>query len=160
MLEIDDQLKGEHADLVVTPVGVGSLAQAVVEHFKRGDTTRILSVEPDTAACLHKSLQRGESRYEPPVSSIMAGLNCGAVSLISWPLLQCGVDASLTVSDYESHVASLFLKTLGISAGPCGAASLAAVRRLTPADKAELGLNQDSVVVLLSTEGLLDYHVR
>jgi acetylornithine deacetylase/succinyl-diaminopimelate desuccinylase family protein len=87
----------------------------------------------------------------------MAGLDCGKVSSISWSILQSGVDASLTISDYESHEASLYLKTLGVSSGPCGSASLAAVRRLTAADKAALGLTQDSVIVLLSTEGIREY---
>lgn len=159
MREIDKQLEGEHADLVVTPVGVGCLAQAVVGHFKRvGATTSILTVEPDTAACLWKSLVRGEFTSQKTTHTIMAGLNCGTVSSISWPLLRSGVDASLTISDYESHIASLYLKSLDISSGPCGAASLAAVRRLTMADKALLGVNQDSVVVLLSTEGIREYN--
>lgn len=158
MREIDDQLKDEQVDLVVTPVGVGSLAQAAVEHFKRErNTTSVLTVEPDTAACLWKSLVRGEKGPEQTAGTIMAGLNCGTVSSISWPLLQSGVDASLTISDYESHVASLDLQAMGISAGPCGSASLAAVRRLTAADKTTLGLTRDSVVVLLSTEGRRDY---
>lgn len=68
MREIDDQLDGRTPDLVVTPVGVGSLAQAVVVHFKaEGRSTAVLTVEPDTAACLWKSLKKGEVAPSEPL---------------------------------------------------------------------------------------------
>ncbi|OTA67268.1 acetylornithine deacetylase [Hypoxylon sp. EC38] len=156
--EIDDALGDIHADLVIAPVGVGSFAHAVVSHYKSKETPpSILTVEPDTAACLWKSLKRGEVRTEETTHTIMAGLNCGTVSSISWPLLQSGVDASLTISDYEAHMASSYLREQGVSAGPCGAASLAALRRLNASDKAKVCLDRNSVVVLLSTEGSRDY---
>ncbi|KAF7560065.1 hypothetical protein G7046_g4086 [Stylonectria norvegica] len=158
MREIDEQLKNEHIDLVIAPVGVGSFAQAVVSHFKRqGSTTTVLTVEPDTAACLWTSLGRGKLTKVSTTPTIMAGLDCGTPSTIAWPLLQSGVDASLTISDYEAHEAALYLKTKGVSAGPCGASPLAALRRLSEEDKATLGLSQDSVIVLLSTEGERNY---
>ncbi|MDO5501857.1 MAG: pyridoxal-phosphate dependent enzyme, partial [Actinomycetia bacterium] len=49
--EIDEEL-GRAPDLVVVPVGVGSLAQAVVSHYRRGGAggSGVLAVEPDTAA--------------------------------------------------------------------------------------------------------------
>jgi diaminopropionate ammonia-lyase len=55
--EVDVQLE-EPPHLVVVPVGVGSLAEAVVRHYRRPDTAHpsVLSVEPDTAACLLASL--------------------------------------------------------------------------------------------------------
>ncbi|KAH8649917.1 tryptophan synthase beta subunit-like PLP-dependent enzyme [Xylariales sp. PMI_506] len=161
MIEAEEQLpSGLVPDLVVAPVGVGSFAQAVVQHFKRsGSETRVLTVEPDTAACLWKSLQRGESLTEFTTGTIMAGMNCGTVSATAWPLLQSGVDASLTISDYEAHSATLDLHDLGVQAGPCGAATLGALRRLNTSDKAQLGLSQDSVVVLLCTEGSRQYEI-
>lgn len=158
MVEIDKQLGEIHADLVVAPVGVGSFAQAAVTHFKRHDqSAAVLTVEPDTAACLWKSLRRGERVSEKTTSTIMAGLECGTVSAIAWPLLQAGVDASITVSDYESHLAVLELEATGVSAGPCGAAPLAALRRLSAEDRKAIGLSNESVVVLLCTEGVRDY---
>ena len=51
--EVDEQLGGDAASLVVTPMGVGSLAQAVLTHYKsRGRAVTVLGVEPDTAACV------------------------------------------------------------------------------------------------------------
>ncbi|XDG02422.1 hypothetical protein ABKA04_002037 [Annulohypoxylon sp. FPYF3050] len=158
--EIDDELGNANADLVIAPVGVGSFAHAVVSHYKRKDApSAILTVEPDTAACLWKSLAKGKVQPEETTYTTLTGLNCGTVSSISWPLLQSGVDASLTVSDYEAYIASTFLKERGISSGPCGASTLAALRRLNASDKAQLVLDHNSTVVLLSTEGARDYDI-
>ncbi|KAI0409453.1 tryptophan synthase beta subunit-like PLP-dependent enzyme [Xylaria palmicola] len=158
MLEIDEQLGGEHIDLVITPVGVGSFAQAVVSHYKGNNApTAILTVEPDTAACFYKSLRRGEMMVGNTSPTIMAGLDCGTVSSIAWAILRDGVDASLSVSDYEAHQASVYLQKHGVDSGPCGAATLAALRRLGESEKAALGLHSNSSVLLLSTEGPRDY---
>lgn len=158
--EIDQQLHGKHPDLIVAPVGVGSFAQAVVAHSKQeGRSTAVLTVEPDTAACLCNSLRRDELTPEQTTPTIMAGLDCGTPSTIAWPVLRSGVDASITVSDLESHKATLYLHSLGLSAGPCGAAPLAAIRRLTGSDKSLLGLDKDSIIVLLCTEGSREYKV-
>src|SRR4051812_22351778 len=117
--EVDLQLQGEQANLVIAPVGVGSFAQAVVSHFRReGSSTSVMAVEPDTAACLWKSLARGELTPQRTTPTIMAGLDCGTPSSIAWPLLRAGVEASVTVSDFESHQSALYLQSLGISAGP------------------------------------------
>lgn len=160
LYEVDDQLSDTRADLVIAPVGVGSFAQAVVTHFKRqSNSASILTVEPDTAACLWKSLKQDKPLSENTTPTIMTGLDCGTASTIAWPILRSGVDASVTVSDFESHRATLYLQSLGLSAGPCGAAPLAALRRLGESDKASLGLNEDSVVVLLCTEGSRPYAV-
>jgi acetylornithine deacetylase/succinyl-diaminopimelate desuccinylase family protein/diaminopropionate ammonia-lyase family len=160
LLEIDKQLDGQNPDLVITPVGVGSLAQSVVTHYKAaGKSTSILTVEADTAPCLWKSLKKGQMATVTTTQTIMAGLDCGTVSSTAWPLLQQGVDASATVSDYEAHEATRYLKANGVAAGPCGAATLAALRRLTSSDKQALQLNENSVVVLLCTEGERQYAI-
>ncbi|KAL6835453.1 peptidase M20 [Trichoderma camerunense] len=161
MLEIDSQLGSTTPDLVVVPVGVGSFAQAVVTHFKKaGKQTTVLTVEPDTSASLWKSLRRGESSTtSEKTPSIMAGLDCGTPSSISWDILRHGVDASLTVSDFEAHQACSYLISQGVSAGPCGAAPIAALKRLSPSDREKLGLTKDSVVVMFCTEGPRDYSI-
>ena len=162
MHEVDEQLGGVSADLVIAPVGVGSFAQAVVSHYKspgRG-SSKVATVEADTSACLYKSLKGGSPDPLPfTVPTIMAGLNCGTVSSNAWPLLRNGVDGSTTVSDFESHEACEILKAAGALAGPCGAAPLAALRRLSAADKEALGLGPSSVIVLLCTEGERDYAI-
>jgi len=160
MREIDEQLRNSPT-LVVAPVGVGSLAQSVVSHYKAPGKARtaILTVEPDTAACLHTSLWNGECAPIRTTDTIMTGLNCGTVSSIAWPILQAGVDASLTVNDFEVHDACQALESEGIDAGPCGAAPLAALYRLSYGDREEMGLDRTSTVVLLCTESKRDYDI-
>ncbi|KAI0438112.1 tryptophan synthase beta subunit-like PLP-dependent enzyme [Xylaria telfairii] len=158
MTELDEQIGAEHIDLVIAPVGVGSFAQAVVSHYKGKERpTTILTVEPDTAASFYKSLRKGEVMTEHTSATIMAGLDCGTISSIAWPILRDGVDASLSVSDHEAHQASVYLRERGVSSAPCGAATLAALRRLSEPERTALGLNSNSSVLLLSTEGARDY---
>ncbi|GAA3990992.1 diaminopropionate ammonia-lyase [Allokutzneria multivorans] len=153
--EISEQLT---PDLLVVPVGVGSLAQAAVVHH-RGTCptgkTALLAVEPDTAACVLASLNAGEIVSVPTPGTSMAGLNCGTPSASAWPLLNAGLDAAVSVTDLESADAATTLAALGVSAGPCGAASLAGVRAaLRDSDRRrQLGVDADSTVVLLNTEG-------
>lgn len=158
--EIDEQLSGQAPNLVVCPVGVGSLAQASVTYCKHPHRqTLTMMVEPDTAPTLWKSLQKGAPTQASTTHTSMAGMECAMVSTLAWPLLKDGVDASLTISDYEAHSAVLDLEKHGILAGPCGGASLAALRRLNAEDKDRLGLDETSVVVLLCTEGRREYNV-
>ncbi|KAL4877082.1 tryptophan synthase beta subunit-like PLP-dependent enzyme [Aspergillus karnatakaensis] len=146
------------ATVMVTPVGVGSLANTVATFCKsREHGVSVIAVEPDTAACLQESLLAGELTPIETSYTIMDGMNCGTVSTTAWPNLQRLVDASVTVSCYESHQAVQYLAESSITAGPCGAASTAALRRLA-AESSSL-LTKDSVVVLLSTEGPRDYPI-
>ncbi|KZF24824.1 threonine dehydratase [Xylona heveae TC161] len=158
--EIEEQLGslGLSSSLMVTPVGVGSLAQAVVRYCKSRETpVSVLAVEPDSAPCLHTSLTAGRSVTVQSSSTIMDGMNCETVSSTGWPELQQSTDACITVSSYESHRAVQYLSSHSVAAGPCGGASLAALWHLAESDKAASLLNKDSVVVLLSTEGARDY---
>jgi diaminopropionate ammonia-lyase len=156
--EVDQQLAvvGVAVDLLAVPVGVGSLAEAVVRHHRQGSVGPcILSVEPDSAACLMASLTAGEPLSVATADTVMAGLNCGTVSSTAWPLLRAGCDAAVSVGDVEALRAVEDLGRYGVSSGPCGAATLAGVRAALsrPARRADLGVGEQSVVVLLSTEG-------
>jgi diaminopropionate ammonia-lyase family len=142
--EVDKELnlRGLRADAVVTPVGVGSLAHAVVQHYKASGmpaTTKIVTVEPDTATCFYKSLQRKTPEKIPTSHTIMTGMNCGTVSYAAWQDLYDHVDAVSTVSDFEAHQAVQYLRSCNVSSGPCGASGVAALRRLTTDDRAKLG---------------------
>lgn len=158
--EIDESLRTEglEPNLVACPVGVGSLAHAMVDHYRSGGARpSLLSVEPITAACVAESLGAGTpTSVDTSTPTIMAGLNCGTPSAIGWPSLQQGLDAAISISDDESRTAVADLTDLGQDVGPCGAASLAGVRAaLSDADRRRaLGLGSESVVVLISTEGL------
>jgi diaminopropionate ammonia-lyase len=182
--ELDAQLAAAGAGppaLVAVPVGVGSLAQAAVAHYRsaagrggvtdegcpgRGQNsaprkpsslTSVLSVEPVAAACLLASLRAGTPVSISTTSTIMAGLNCGTISSLAWPVLAGGLDAAVAVSDDAARRAAADLAAAGISSGPSGAASLAGVRAaLTGEGSADrrraVGVESASVIVLLSTE--------
>ena len=157
--EIEEQLEGQTVTHVFAPVGVGSFAQANTTHFRSKDrSTSVIGAEPDVAACLWKSLKAGRSTTINTVHTIMAGLDCGTVSTTAWPILSKGIRASLTVSDFEAHAASVYLASQGLSVGPCGASTVAALRRLSEDDKARLAINSDSIIVLPCTEGAREYN--
>lgn len=157
--EVDDELatSGAAPDLVAVPVGVGSLAEAVVRHYRQpdGPRPRLLSVEPTTAACVLASLRAGSPVTVPTEATVMAGLNCGTVSATAWPVLRAGLDAAVAVTDDAALRAVADLTGLGVPSGPCGAATLAGVRAALddPRGRAALQLPADAVLVLLSTEG-------
>lgn len=160
LVEAESQLRdrGLEATTVVTPVGVGSLADAVVRFAKSANRSMyVIAVEPVNAACLHVSLKAGDSKSILTTETIMAGMNCGTVSPMSWPLLKHGVDASVTVTECEAHQAVQYLQKHGINAGPCGAGAVAGLRRVAAERLDSVKLSRDSVVVLLSTEGARDY---
>src|ERR1700727_2998678 len=79
--------------LIVVPAGVGSLAQAVVAHYRSGPpATAVITVEPDSAACVLASLLAGGLRSVPTGATIMTGLNCGTPSAAAWPYPLAGLD--------------------------------------------------------------------
>ncbi len=166
--EIDAQLAAAGAgtpSLVAVPVGVGSLAQAAVTHYRGRrplpgacPAPALLSVEPQTAACVLASLREGRLTGVTTGATAMAGLNCGTPSALAWPVLRDGLDAAVAVTDADSATAVRDLARLGVSSGPCGAASLAGVRAALggeggAARRAALGLGPADTVVLVSTEG-------
>ncbi|KAI0108776.1 tryptophan synthase beta subunit-like PLP-dependent enzyme [Hypoxylon sp. NC0597] len=156
---------GKPATHAIVPVGAGSIGEAVTAHFKSGTRrkefgpARVLAVEPTTAACLFESLKVGKSVSVPTEDTIMCGMNCGTLSTTAWPVLRNGVDAAVVVTDVESHNAVQELHARGILAGPCGAATLAALKRVCADAKQELGLDDSSIVVLYCTEGQRYYPI-
>ncbi|KAI1204707.1 tryptophan synthase beta subunit-like PLP-dependent enzyme [Annulohypoxylon truncatum] len=156
---------GKAATHAIVPVGAGSIGEAVTAHFKsstrRNDSgqARVLGVEATVAACLFQSLKTGKSVSVLTEDTIMCGMNCGILSNTAWPILRDGMDAGVVVSDLESHNAVQELSARGIPAGPCGAATLAALKRACADAKQELGLDETSIVVLYCTEGQREYMV-
>ena len=154
--EIDEQLAAldvAPAGLVAVPVGVGSLAQAAVTHYRSGPTRpTVLCVEPDAAACVLASLHKNEPVTVETGSTTMAGLNCTTPSTLAWPVLRSGLDAAVAITDSDATQAAQDLSAFGISAGPCGAASLAGTRTAL-AHRSALAPEHRETIVLLNTEG-------
>ncbi|MGY4648218.1 pyridoxal-phosphate dependent enzyme [Mycobacterium sp. URHB0021] len=145
---------GTGIDLIVVPAGVGSLAHAAVLFSRSRPGCRVVAVEPDVAACLRASLAAGAPTTVPTGSTSMAGLNCGTPSYLAWPDLERGLAGAVVVDETAATQAISELAALGVDSGPCGAASLAALRVLAAEPtRSLLGLGPDSSVVLLNTEG-------
>jgi diaminopropionate ammonia-lyase len=105
---------------VAVPVGVGSLAEAVVRHYQRPGIAHpsVLSVEPHNAGCVRASLSAAHAITVATAPTVMAGLNCGTVSRSAWPVLRAGCDAAVAVSDQDALRAVADLGELGVSSGP------------------------------------------
>ena len=162
LAEVDRQIaaatSGGHATHAFVSVGVGSWAHAVIPHYKSHSTsTRIITVEPVAAPSFKESLHCGQITPIETGETIMNGMNCGTTSLIAWPEMRDGVDVAVVVDDVESHKDVEYLQKKGINAGPCGAATLAALRRLCREDG--MGDLEGGIVVLYSTEGNREYEI-
>lgn len=157
-------------DVVLVQAGVGSLLHAAVDHF-RGLTRQpmIVAVEPAQSDALFASIGSADGRPTPSAGkqdSIMAGLNCGAVSLAAWPTVRRGVELFLTIDDRHAATAMQELARPGegdppIVAGESGAAGLAGLLALirepglAPA-KESLRLGSATRVLVINTEGATD----
>jgi len=149
--EVDEQLT-DPPEVVVTPMGVGALAAAVVQHY--ASRALIVVVEPLSAACGLRSAEAGHPVEVPgPHDSIMAGLNCGMVSIIAWPTVSAGADAFVAVDDIAAEHAMRDLAHIGIVAGETGGAALAGLRAAVDAGLPGLAGKR---ALVLCTEGATD----
>lgn len=171
--EVDDALGGVSTDQpthILIQGGVGGLAGAAINHYRRGaGDPRLAIVEPTDADCLFVSASSPDGRpTESPGAqrSIMAGLNAGRVSTAAWPVVRAGADLFLTVDDdwAERAVRQLHRPLPGdpvTEAGESGAAGLAGLLALTGAPELEVAraafqLGSDSRVLLVCSEGVTD----
>lgn len=141
----DEAVHQTEFDVLVVPVGVGSLAAAAARFGAQAGVT-VVGAEPTTAACLTASLAAGEPVVVPAPGTTMAGLDCSEVSTAAWPDLRAGIAGTVTVTDDEAAAAQRELEAAGLYIGESGAAPLAALR--------QGGLGPDGArVLLVATEG-------
>jgi diaminopropionate ammonia-lyase len=144
-------------DLILVPVGVGSLAAAAARHGAQVGA-RVIGVEPRTAACLTASLAEGVPTGVPTPGTTLAGLDCAEVSPAAWPSLLRGVAGTVTISDNEADAAMRELFASGLSIGESGAAPLAGLRALQNDEdcrglREHLATNRQTRVLLIASEG-------
>jgi diaminopropionate ammonia-lyase len=165
--EIDDALAATSAtapDVVVAQIGVGSLAVAMIRHYRGRSAryaARVVGVEPDAAACALASVEARHVASVDTKETVMAGLNCGTPSLIAFPALRDGVDAYVTVDDTRALEAVRVLAAEGFVSGETGASGVAGLMELLEGASAaearqHLGITPESTILLLSTEGATD----
>jgi diaminopropionate ammonia-lyase len=149
--ETDEQLDAP-PEIVVVPMGVGALATATVAHY--GSSASVAVVEPLNAACGLRSAEAGKPVTVPgPHTSIMAGLNCGEVSIVAWPRLYAGVDVFIAIDDSAAERGMRDLAGIGIVSGETGAASLAGLRALVDAGPVD---PRGKRALVICTEGATD----
>jgi diaminopropionate ammonia-lyase len=166
MHEIDEQLEAAGAprpDLILVQNGVGALAAAVGGRYGgREDGPLLVAVEPDDAACMLESLAAGRIVTVPgPHRSIMAGLNCGTLSMVAWPVLRRTFQLCISVDDDRARRAMRLLADAGIESGESGASGLAGLLALCEAPefaepRRRFGIGPDTNALVFSTEGATD----
>jgi diaminopropionate ammonia-lyase len=139
-------------DLILVPVGVGSLAAAAARHGAEVNA-QVVGVEPATARCLGESLARGVPTTVATPGTTMAGLDCGAVSEAAWPTLLRGIAGAITVADEEAAAAVAELSLAGHTIGESGAAPLAGLRALQ--HDASCRALREQLAITARTRGLL-----
>jgi diaminopropionate ammonia-lyase len=155
--EVDEELAARGApdpEVVLVPMGVGALTAAAVAD--RSARATVVAVEPLDAACGLASAAAGAPTEVPgPHESIMAGLNCGNVSVIAWPAVHTGVDLFVAVPDAAAEQAMRDLDGIGIEAGETGGAALAGLRAIA-GDPRWRDVVAGKDVLVLCTEGATD----
>jgi len=152
--------------------GVGSFAGAVLGYFTSlwGDERPVTAImEPDQADCVYRSARADDGTLHfvtGDMNSMMAGLCCGEPCTISWEILNSYADAFISCGDeYAARGMRLLGRPEGddpiVVSGESGAVGAGVLEgilteeRLRPLRQA-LGLDENSRVLLISTEGDTD----
>ena len=166
MKEISEQIKNEKISHVILQAGVGGMAAAMVAGIARylDYIPQIIVVEPDSAACVLESINKGKiEKISIEKESIMGGMSCGEVSLVPWEILKNSVHFCVTVSDdYISktikYLANKEFSNEKIIGGECstpGIVSLAGLNNDYETRK-KINLNENSNVLIFGCEGDAD----
>lgn len=173
--EADDQLHEagcERPTHVFIQAGVGSLAGAVQGFFANRypeNPPKVVVVEAAPAACLYKGAcaKDGAIRIvDGDMVTIMAGLACGEPNTISWDILKNHVDTFIAAPDWVAAkgmrmLAAPFKGDQPVTSGESGAAPFGTLACIMTMDeykplREHLGLDENSKVLLFSTEGDTD----
>lgn len=173
-LEAREQLAAVHAmpTHIILQAGVGAMAGGVTAYFAncmQDHLPEFIVVEPEEANCIYRSAAAGDGNIhscDGMPKTIMAGLNCGTPCKITWPVLRDYPEFYMACPDYLAACGMrLYAQPYGddpqIIAGESGAVSLGALYFLMTREefaeiREEMGLNNDSVILLFNTEGNTD----
>ncbi len=102
MKEIVDQINNESITHIFLQAGVGGMAGAMVAGVARylKNIPKIIIVEPDSAACVMKSIESGKiEKVQIVRESLMGGMSCGEPSLVPWKILKNSVNNCISLPD-------------------------------------------------------------
>lgn len=170
--EITAQLNGIMPTHLFLQAGVGSMAGAVLGYFAalwQNNLPVTVICEPDKAACLYKTAAVNDGtlhKITGRMNSMMAGLCCGEPCTISWDIINNFAGAFIACSD---DYAARGMRLLGmpqsggarIVSGESGAVTAGVLAALMQDPELaqlrnELRLDENSRVLLISTEGATD----
>lgn len=126
-LEIVDQLPD--VGTIVVPVGGGGLSSAIaVAVAATGTAADVWGVEPEGAAAMHRSLQRGEPVHLDRVDTVADGLAPPMAGTLNHAILSALARGVVLVDDEEILSAvALLLERTKLLTEPSGAAAVAAL---------------------------------
>lgn len=155
---------------VFLQAGVGSFAGSIqgylAANYKENRPFTAI-VEPDKANCLYKSSLSGKREIVGgDMDTIMAGLACGEPNTISYEILKDYSDGYFSCPDYVSAkgmrvLASPINGDKKVVSGESGAVGIGLITLISKRDeykdlKEEINLDENSVVLIISTEGDTD----
>ena len=174
-LEADRQLLADGVERpthVIVQAGVGSLASAVVGYFAnkyKGNEPVMCICEAGSAACLYRSAKKGTGqtvKVKGKLDTIMAGLACGEPNVIGWDILRNHAAGFAACPDWMSAKGTRMygVPLAGdptVISGESGSVTMGFLASVMMypryADvKEALGLDENSQVLLISTEGNTD----
>ncbi|MBQ6366254.1 MAG: diaminopropionate ammonia-lyase [Oscillospiraceae bacterium] len=167
--EICEQLDGDVPTHVFLQAGVGAMAGGILGYLSNVFAAKepvFTIVEPSMVACLYESAKAGDGNIRSvsgdPVT-IMAGLNCGTPCTITWPIIRDRAGFYCACTDEVSENAMRELARFPkeeerVVAGESGAVTFGVLREIIKDDsmKREMGINEESIILLISTEGDTD----
>ena len=176
MTEMENSIHPPEAplvDFVFLQVGNGTWASSMVAYYRNRYPRKmptLISVEPAECDCIMESFRNGTfSKTKKSQETIMTGLRCGTPAMLAWDILKDGIDVFLSIPDTYGIKAMHdfyypFKTDKQIFAGESGAAGLAGLIAMAcdPALqglKKEIGLNDESRVLVFVTEGVTDSEV-
>ena len=157
---------------VFIQAGVGSLAGAIAGYYANlygENRPKLIVMEADAADCHYQSALAGDGKPRAvtgDLSTMMAGLACGEVNPISFDILKNHADCFISCDDeFSARGMRMLAKPQGgdtaIVSGESGAIGTGLVSAIMEEESLKdlrdaLGLNENSVVLLFSTEGATD----
>lgn len=157
---------------VFIQAGVGSLAGAIAGYYANlygENRPKLIVMEADAADCHYQSALAGDGKPRAvtgDLSTMMAGLACGEVNPISFDILKNHADCFISCDDeFSARGMRMLAKPQGgdtaIVSGESGAIGTGLVSAIMEEESLKdlrdaLGLDENSVVLLFSTEGATD----
>jgi len=165
--EIVEQLNGEIPTHIFLQAGCGGMAGAIMGYFWqqwREKLPSIVIVESDMSDCVYQSVkQQSIVLVDIVEETLMAGLSCGEVSELAWPLIQHGASHIMTLNDdgvapMMQWLANPTADRPVIEGGECSASGLIGLMSASQNEslKSQLGLDSSSTILVFGTEGATD----